>query len=598
MRTTSTITPGMDNLGTTAAGGGIAGIAMGVANTNERESGIEALRAIESNGRVGSSIQRHEPVERGFDVVGSDTPYVPQRPEPTHSLQQRSSYSSTVPLGNAAASPGQVTPRLQPSDDSIPLGTYPSQERHPGITGPSYADNPYNQFSTAWDPRIGHGAFNPNEIADDGDDGFVSEDPKRRSVLSLGKGLDHSTPVGDAAAGASRGGILGSFGGLLGRKGKNGAGVRGNSSGQYGPVPGQGFDDGAVEKSEWLSRQTTGRRKLRWIVGVIIGLLVLAAIVGAIVGGVLGSRNSKKSAPNPGQSAAEDDGKGDLTKDSDEIKKLLGNNKLHKVFPGMDYTPFNAQYPECLSWPPSQNNVTRDMAVLSQLTSAVRLYGTDCNQTEMVLHSIDKLSLTDMKVWLGVWLGTNATTNKRQLNAMYDLLDKHGATPFAGVIVGNEVLFRDDLTPEALGKVLSDVKTNFTSKKIDLPVATSDLGDDWTAGLAAEVDIVMSNVHPFFAGVKAGVAAGWTWDFWQTHDVVLTKGTTKKNFISEVGWPSEGGNTCGAAPCTSKTEGSVAGIDEMNTFMKSFVCESMKNGTEYFWYVQVNSVDLFRKTAC
>lgn len=588
MRTTSTTTPGMDNFGATAAGGGIAGVAMGVANTNERESGIEALRAIENNRRMVPAGQGYGPPERGFDVVGSDTPYVPQRPEPTHGLQQRSSYSSTVPLGVAAASPGQETPRLQTSDDSIPLGDYPLPDRHMSNSGPSYADNPYNHFSTAWDPRIDQGAFNPNEIADDGDDGFASQDPKRRSVLSLGKDLDRGPPANGTVAGATKGGILGGIGSLLGRKHNSGAGVRGNSSGQYGPVSGQGYDDGGlekVEKSEWLSRQTTGRRKLRLIVGILIGVLVFAIIAGAIVGGILGSKNSRNNAPSKGQSAAEDDAKGDLTKDSAEIKKLLGNKDLHKVFVGIDYTPFNAQYPECLSNPPSQNNVTRDMAVLSQLTNAVRLYGTDCNQTEMVLHSIDKLALTDMKVWLGVWLSNNATTNDRQLAAMYSLLDKHGATPFAGVIVGNEVLFRKDMTEQELGLVLSNVKSNFTSKKIDLPVATSDLGDNWTAGLVPNVDIVMSNVHPFFAGVEVGLAAGWTWDFWQTHDVVLTQGSTKKNFVSEVGWPSAGGNDCGAGTCTSKTAGSVAGIDQMNTFMKDFVCESLVNGTEYFWSV-------------
>ena len=202
----------------------------------------------------------------------------------------------------------------------------------------------------------------------------------------------------------------------------------------------------------------------------------------------------------------------------------------------------------------------------------------------MVLHAIDKLALTDMKVWLGVWLGNNATTNDRQLAAMNELLDKNGATPFAGVIVGNEVLYRKDMTIKALGKVLADVKTNLTTKNIDLPLATSDLGDNWTAGLAADVDIVMSNVHPFFAGVTVEEASGWTWDFWQTHDVILTQGTTKKNVISEVGWPSEGGKDCGGAPvCDNSTIGSVAGINEMNTFMNDFVCQSLANKTDYFW---------------
>jgi len=225
------------------------------------------------------------------------------------------------------------------------------------------------------------------------------------------------------------------------------------------------------------------------------------------------------------------------------------------------------------------------MAVLSQLTNAVRLYGTDCNTTEMVLHAIDVLDLTDMKIWLGVWLENNSTTNDRQLNAMYDLIDKNGASPFAGVIIGNEVLFRKDLTGTELGTILSDVKSNFTSNNISLPVATSDLGDDWTSTLVADVDIVMSNIHPFFGGVPAGEAAAWTWSFWQNNDVVLTEGTTKKNVISETGWPSAGGNDCGSdVTCSNSTAGSVAGIEEMNTFLSTFVCQALANGTDYFWF--------------
>jgi exo-beta-1,3-glucanase (GH17 family) len=110
----------------------------------------------------------------------------------------------------------------------------------------------------------------------------------------------------------------------------------------------------------------------------------------------------------------------------------------------------------------------------------------------------------------------------------------------------------------------------------------ADLGDNWTADMASEVDIVMSNVHPFFAGVNASKAAEWTWDFWQQHDVSLTANQTDiHQVIAEVGWPSGGGTDCGGADtCTG---GSVAGIDEMNQFMEDWICPSLENGTEYFW---------------
>ncbi|KAA6414041.1 MAG: hypothetical protein FRX48_02403 [Lasallia pustulata] len=574
-RTTSTTTPGMDNLGTAAAGGGIAGIALGVANENERPGGIDALGPILYN-RAGI------PLEREYDSVGSDTPYIPAPSLGARGMQHRDSYSSTTALGMAAATPGQQTPRALPSDENIPLADYPSPERYVESRR-TYSDSPYKRYSTAWDSRVGD--IDPNDIEDDGDDGLTPHDVQRsRSGLNHGIASDHGTSGVAMAGGAVAGGLRGGIGGLMSRKPVAGKGARGSPSGNYGPVSGQGFGDGGIEKSGWLTKQTSGRRKLRWILGIIMALVVIGAIAGGVVGGIRGAKNSDNgSTGGSGTSAAQDDSTA-LNKDSAEIKALMGNKGLHKVFPGVDYTPFNAQYPACLTNPPSQNNITRDMAVLSQLTNAVRLYGTDCNQTEMVLQAINVLGLTDMKVWLGVWVDNNSTTSNRQLSAMNDILDKNGATTFAGVIVGNEVLFRKDMTVDDLGSLLGNVKSNLTAKNIDLPLATSDLGDDWIASLAKNVDIVMSNIHPFFAGVAAAEAAAWTWDFWQQHDVILTQDTNKTNLISETGWPSTGGNDCGASTCLNSTQGSIAGIDEMNTFMDTFVCQALANGTAYFWF--------------
>lgn len=591
-RTASTTTPGIDNMGESAAGGGIAGIAMGVANTNERESGVEAMRSLDNMSQGGQGL----PSERNYNTIGSDTPYVPATPSGFRGLHPQDSYASPAPSTSnpfdddnrqvsAAPSPGQLTPRPYQSHTSIPTQEYSLQDEFSGNRGP-YLDNPYKRVSTAWDPRIRQGDIDPNDIEDDGDDD-IGPVPRRRSAL--GMKTDSSSSGGPApAAAAAGGGVLGALGGFVGRKNIVGDGAR-DPSGQYGPVPRSGFEDGGIEKSDWLKRQTSGRSKMRWIIGIIIVILIIGAIVGGVIGGIKGakSNDNAKDPVQQGQSASDDHHQnGDLDKDSAEIKKLMDNPNLHKVFPGMAYTPFNAQYPECLTNPPSQNNVTRDMAVLSQLTIAVRLYGTDCNQTEMVLHAIDKLGLTDMKVWLGVWLEKNTTTNNRGIEAMNEILTKYGDDPFAGVIMGNEVLFRQDLTEAGLAKILAEVKQNFTTQKIDLPVATSDLGDDWTAELAAEVDIVMSNIHPFFAGVEVDVATGWTWNFWQTKDVVLTASSKKKNIISEVGWPSAGGRSCGAVNCTDEIKSSsVAGIGEMNHFMDDFVCQSLANGTDYFWYV-------------
>ncbi len=486
-RTASTVTPGADNLGEAAVGGGLGGIALGIANTHARESGMEAMRSMEGIDRIGAGL----PTERNYDI--SDTPYIPAPPDrrsfgrdpfASPSPSRRSDPFEDNRGGSSPALPGQVTPRAQgqQSRDSIPMNDYPTQPVYANSRNSSYLDNPYNRYSTAWDARVAEGDIDPNQLDDRDDDGMPSS--ARRGG-----------PAGAAAGGATAGGLLGTLGGFVGKKSVPNTGSR-DVSGNYGPVGGHSSDGGGVEKSDWLNRQTSGRRRMRWIVGSLVLLVLVGAIVGGVIGGIRhsNSANIDSSAPSSQHgSAVQDDASGDLDLNSAEIKKLMHNPNLHKVFPGMDYTPFNAQYPACLTNPPSQNNVTRDMAVLSQLTNTVRLYGTDCNQTDMVLHSIKQLALTDVKVWLGVWLDNNATSTNRGISAMYDILSRNGQDPFAGVIVGNEVLYRKDMTESQLGDILSGVKKNFTSLKYTLPVATSDLGDDWTAGLAADVDVVMSS---------------------------------------------------------------------------------------------------------
>ncbi|KAH7308717.1 glycoside hydrolase family 17 protein [Stachybotrys elegans] len=288
-----------------------------------------------------------------------------------------------------------------------------------------------------------------------------------------------------------------------------------------------------------------------------------------------------------GQSAQQDhEQNGDLVRSSGDIQRLLNNPDLHKVFPGMDYTPLNTQYPDCLHNEPSQNNITRDVAVLSQLTNKIRLYGTDCNQTQMVVEAIRRLDLEDdMKIWMGVWLDNNSTTNERQLDQMWSILEEYGSDPFEGVIVANEILFRQQMDITQLSGNLTAVRERLGTMdnvRDNFPVATSDLGDDWRPDLARASDYIMANIHPFFAGVDASEAANWTMTFWETNNGPLFKSDSKRNIISETGWPTGGGTHCGAA--TTCTKGSVAGIDELNLFMSDWVCQALEDGTEYFWF--------------
>ncbi|KAK8176881.1 glycoside hydrolase family 17 protein [Phyllosticta citrichinensis] len=452
--------------------------------------------------------------------------------------------------------------------DNMSHGSFPTPDSHSLSHDGIYADDPYRSRSNPFQN------IDPNEIDDDDDDDIAAYQRGNRASAAK-KGL--------AAGGAAAGAGAAAAAAALSNRDPDG-------HGNYAPMgpngPGEYNHGFASEKAEWTAKEKAVKRKRKIIIGLVVAFIVAAIIAGAVAGGIIGAERGGKDTSAPASSHKDDDSRGEYDKDSPQVQRLLNDPDLHRVFPGMDYTPFNAQYPDCMHNPPSQNNITLDVAVLTQLTSAIRLYGTDCNQTDMVLAALDLLDIKDVKVWLGAWLGNNQTTNDRQMAQMWSILDKHGASPFAGVIVGNEVLYRKDMSDTALGKILKETKDNITTHGWNLPLATSDLGDNWTEQLASEVDIVMANIHPFFAGVEAHQAASWTWSFWQNHDVAVTKSLTdKKHVISETGWPSAGGNDCGTeAGCTSDTQGSVAGIDEMNIFLGDWVCQALKNQTEYFWF--------------
>ncbi|KAI0405495.1 glycoside hydrolase superfamily [Xylaria palmicola] len=568
----TSITPGADNFSESAAGG-IPGLAMSVAERHARESGLEAMRTTEP-------YQQQPPYPQAYQrAQPQNTPYAEAQPYG----QDQSPYG---PGGRSPYTQGQgSSPYLAPvATSSTPTRSLNSFHSDP------FRD-PQMAYGQRMDPRLG--VVNPNDIDDDGDDGLEYRRSARTSMLSVGNssgrgGNGATAATGGAAATAGAAVAGGVLGGLIGKNR--------NSAVNYDPVqnPATAYSGAGageyelgtrVEKSEWMAKQSSSRKKWSWIIGIIVVLV----IAGAVVGGVVGSMYAKKGnkATNSGGQSANDDSaqNGDLNIDSDEIQALLNNPNLHKVFPGVDYTPINVQYPDCLKDPPSQNNVTRDVAILSQLTNTLRLYGTDCNQTEMTIHAIRQLKMEDqIKIWLGVWQDENNVTNTRQLDRMWHILDEYGDKPFKGLIVGNEILFREQMTAQQLGDLLGDVRSNLSNHNWDLPVATSDLGDKWDANLAQLSDYIMGNVHPFFAGQDAKQAASWTWTFWHNKAGSFFKSDSEKNVISEIGWPTKGGTDCGDDKVTTCEHGAVAGIDGLNTLLDTWVCQALNNGTNYFWF--------------
>ncbi|KAF8415835.1 glycoside hydrolase superfamily [Terfezia claveryi] len=554
----------------------------------------------EGQGSGGAGGQYPHPPQQQQYIQGENGGYFNQGGGYPHPQQQQyyNNGSSTslhtaatlagLPLPNAPHLTSNLT---HPSNSSLHSQTSRRRSLPPAPAGAGIAlipadDSPYKRFSgigggsttaLGMDGQIDVNLLDEN----DPDDGLATPPPgghgRAHGILAGLRGAKSNNNSGVLVGAGALGGAAGAV--MVGGHGGDAADTGGLLSGGInttapvgenarevggGGSAGNIVAAGIVEKeSDWLASQKHSKKKTRTI-AIIIVLILLFAIAGGIAAGVILTKkksSSKSSSDNSNSSNDSTDSNGGKTttptssKDTGKWKDYLDNPALHKVFHGIDYTPLDSQYPECLDNPPTQAQVNIDVAIMSQLTTRVRLYGTDCNQAEMVLDGI-KTTGVDMKIWLGIWLDYNATTNARSLVHMYDILDKYPASMFEGVVVGNE------------------------SKRISLPrESTSPLAppisaQNWDSSLASSVDVLMANIHPFFGGVAAVNATTWTMSFYDTNNLPKAKAAGIRGMISEVGWPTEGGTL----------QGSVAGVDELNTFLNDWVCQKIKDETEYFWF--------------
>ncbi|ONH70215.1 putative glucan endo-1,3-beta-glucosidase btgC [Cyberlindnera fabianii] len=259
---------------------------------------------------------------------------------------------------------------------------------------------------------------------------------------------------------------------------------------------------------------------------------------------------------------------------SHEIREVMNNPLLHNVFYGIDYAPKNVIYPECGS---DLKDVMLDVALLSQVTSRIRSYGTQCNQTKNILKSIQLLNL-NVSLSAGVWIGANEANNRKQIDDLKDALRGYPREYFESVFVGNEVLFRNDQSSNMLIKYIQEVKT-FVQMELnwDVPVGTSDVGYRTDPTVLSACDFYGSNTHPFFQGDNVSIATDWVLDYMQYQiepfkHLAMTEENIPKIMISEVGWPSDGGQYRSAT----------ASVEHMQSFLDAWVCKA--NEQKYPWY--------------
>jgi len=346
--------------------------------------------------------------------------------------------------------------------------------------------------------------------------------------------------------------------------------------------------------SHWLEKQEASSKKSKWIV-ISSALLVIIVIAVGVGVGVGVSQSNKKSSNNlsssngGGNSA---NGAVNQTNPSDP-STFEKDSRLKHSFYGLAYTPNNVQYPNCNGTLP---DIIEDIQLMSQLTSRIRLYGSDCNISSLVLEAI-KQTKVDMTVYLGNYPdpGGDYVAYERQRDAMKQALQTYGADHVSGVTVGNEYMLNylnsNGATDpnSAIGNVgaqnlivnITDTKNMIAELGLKIPVGNSDAGSYFSTQVLSSVDYGLSNVHPWFANVSIDQAAGWTWDFFQENNVVAAQALSNNPtmYIAETGWPTESSDAGNA-----NNGPSLASEANLDIFMQNFVCQANTNGTKYFFF--------------
>ncbi|MFG1465719.1 beta-1,6-glucan synthase [Xanthobacter sp. DSM 24535] len=220
---------------------------------------------------------------------------------------------------------------------------------------------------------------------------------------------------------------------------------------------------------------------------------------------------------------------------------LAAGEKLQCV----SYAPFrDGQSPLVKGLDIPEQQIDEDLAQLAKITDCVRTYS-----VEMGLDKVAPLARKHgLKVLQGIWLGSDRAKNKGEIDAGVKLAQQYPDV-IEGVVVGNEVMLRGELSSSDISAILRDVKSRVGAT----PVTYADVWEFWerAPALAADVDFITVHILPYWEDVPvAADQAARHIDETRQHVAKLFPG--KEILIGETGWPSAGRMREGALPAPSE----------------------------------------------
>lgn len=183
--------------------------------------------------------------------------------------------------------------------------------------------------------------------------------------------------------------------------------------------------------------------------------------------------------------------------------------------------------------------MAEDMAVAAKYFTRIRTYA--C--TGQLAEAPRLARQHGLKVILGAWIGASLKDNEEEIAGAIKAANAYPDT-VERVVVGNEVLLRDEVTPKLLIDYIRRVKA-----AIKQPVTYADVWEYWLLHpeVAREVDSITIHVLPYWENTPTPLDRTIE-HMLEAHDKISRAYPGKPILIGEIGWPSAGRVREGAVP--------------------------------------------------
>ena len=183
----------------------------------------------------------------------------------------------------------------------------------------------------------------------------------------------------------------------------------------------------------------------------------------------------------------------------------------------------------------TEAQIRRRIEIIKPYTKWVRSFS--CTEGNELIPRIAKEY--GLKTLVGAWLGSDKDKNESEINGLLALATD-GLVDIAAV--GNEVMYRGDLTEDELLDYMHQVKKEVPGVELGYVDAYYEFTE--RPRITEACDVILSNCYPFWEGCHIDYSLVYMKDMYnQARDA----GQGKKVIITETGWPSDGGSFEGSS---------------------------------------------------